>query len=112
MKANEYQVDGTHYQQEGTIQHWDFAASQDFDYFQGQITKYVTRWKKKNGLKDLEKARHFIEKYIETVKQKIDYNPIGRETKGTCVAPPTPVGKTEQQHPFGYFSGDEIGRNI
>lgn len=70
-KANDYQVDGTHYQQKGTIQHWDYAASNNFDYFQGQITKYVTRWKKKNGLKDLEKARHFIEKYIEVEKVKI-----------------------------------------
>ena len=33
----------------------------------GQITKYVTRWKKKNGLPDLLKAQHFLQKYIEIV---------------------------------------------
>jgi hypothetical protein len=62
-KSNTRQVGGSHYQAE--IQHWDFAASQGFDYFQGQITKYVTRWKKKGGLDDLHKAAHFLQKYIE-----------------------------------------------
>jgi hypothetical protein len=62
-RANASQVGGNHYANQ--IQHWDFAASQEFDYFQGQITKYVTRWKKKGGLEDLEKARHFLNKYIE-----------------------------------------------
>jgi hypothetical protein len=72
MKANDRQVSGNHYRKNGSeIQHWDFAASQNFDYFQGQVTKYVTRWKDKNGIADLEKAKHFLEKYIEveTAKQ-------------------------------------------
>jgi hypothetical protein len=40
----------------------------DLDYFQAQITKYVMRWDKKNGLQDLEKAQHFLEKYIEEIQ--------------------------------------------
>lgn len=66
-EANKYQVGGDHYQKMG-IQHWDFAASNHFDYFQGAITKYVSRWKNKNGVQDLEKALHFLQKYIEVVK--------------------------------------------
>lgn len=67
-KANvKAQVGGQHYR-EAAVQHWDFAALQQLDYFQGQITKYVVRWKKKNGLQDLEKALHFLEKYIEVHK--------------------------------------------
>ena len=62
-KANERQVGGEHYK--SPIQHWDYVAANDLDYFQAQITKYVTRWKKKNGLQDLQKARHFLDKYIE-----------------------------------------------
>ena len=69
MTANEKQVGGEHYK--SAIQHWDYAASHEFDYFQGQITKYVTRWKKKNGLQDLEKALHFLEKYIELQRTKL-----------------------------------------
>lgn len=64
--ANDRQVGGTHYRSD--IQHWDFVVANNLDYFQGQITKYVTRWRNKNGLNDLEKARHFLDKYIELVK--------------------------------------------
>jgi hypothetical protein len=66
MSANDKQVAGTHYR--SGIQHWDYVVANDLDYFQGQITKYVTRWKKKNGVADLLKAQHFLEKYIEIVR--------------------------------------------
>jgi hypothetical protein len=62
--ANERQVGGDHYKTGGE-EHWDRVARLRLDYFQGQITKYVERWKKKNGLEDLKKARHFLDKYIE-----------------------------------------------
>ncbi len=68
--ANTKQVAGTHYR--STIQHWDYVVANDLDYFQGQITKYVTRWKRKNGLDDLLKAQHFLEKYIEVIRARID----------------------------------------
>ncbi len=68
MSANEKQVAGNHYR--SSIQHWDYVVANDLDYFQAQITKYVTRWKKKNGLVDLEKAKHFLEKYIELQQPK------------------------------------------
>lgn len=67
MSANDRQVGGSHYGG-GTQQHWDMVVQHDLDYFQGQITKYVMRWKAKNGLQDLEKAQHFLEKYIEEIK--------------------------------------------
>lgn len=34
-------------------------------YMEAQIIKYVTRWRKKNGMQDLEKAKHFLEKLME-----------------------------------------------
>lgn len=64
--ANSRQVAGNHYRSK--IQHWDFVVANDLDYFQGQITKYVVRWKKKNGLADLLKAQHFLQKYIEVAQ--------------------------------------------
>lgn len=64
--ANERQVGGRHYQT--PIQHWDYVVANNLDYFQGQITKYVTRWRNKGGIQDLEKARHFLDKYIELAK--------------------------------------------
>tara|TARA_R110000868_G_scaffold114309_4_gene306301 strand:- start:205 stop:492 length:288 start_codon:yes stop_codon:yes gene_type:complete len=71
--ANARQVGGTHYR--SGIQHWDYVIANELDYFQGQITKYVTRWKKKNGVDDLLKAQHFLEKYIATVQQCDDGEP-------------------------------------
>jgi hypothetical protein len=75
MSANDKQVGGSHYK--SSIQHWDYVVANDLDYFQAQITKYVTRWKKKNGLVDLEKGLHFLEKYIEIAKSKEAEQPLG-----------------------------------
>jgi len=63
------QIGGKHYKGAGeAMQHWNIVAAHNLDYFQGQITKYVMRWKFKNGIEDLEKAKHFLEKYIELAK--------------------------------------------
>jgi len=67
MAANDIQVGGDHYKIGGE-EHWDRVYRLQLDYFQGQITKYVERWKDKNGLQDLKKARHFLDKYIELLE--------------------------------------------
>lgn len=63
--ANAVQVGGSHYKTNHGLQHWDMVNMFNLDYFQGQITKYVFRWKSKNGLQDLQKAAHFLQKYME-----------------------------------------------
>jgi len=61
------QVGGAHYKDVPTeLQHWNYVIAHNLGYFEGQITKYVTRWRKKNGLEDLKKARHFLDKLIES----------------------------------------------
>ena len=62
--ANDHQVGGAHYR--SPIQHWDFVLANDIPYLEAQIIKYVYRWRKKGGLQDLEKARHFLEKLIQS----------------------------------------------
>jgi len=69
-KVNDKQVGGDHYKCKGKTEHWDFAAEHNYDYFQGAITKYVHRWRNKGGIQDLEKALHYLEKYIEVEKDK------------------------------------------
>lgn len=64
MKVNDKQVAGAHYQK-GSIQHWDLMDEIDVGYLEGCATKYLTRWRDKNGLQDLLKAQHYIEKRIE-----------------------------------------------
>lgn len=66
MTANDTQVAGTHYRT--PYQHWDLAADLFLGYFEGQISKYVTRHRVKKGKEDLEKALHFAQKLLEMVR--------------------------------------------
>lgn len=66
-EANKRQVGGDHYRK-NVLEHWDIVALTGLDYYQGNITKYVMRWRDKGGIQDLEKARHYLEKYIELEK--------------------------------------------
>lgn len=68
-KESKTQVGGDHYKKCG-IQPWDYTIANDLDYFQGSIVKYVTRWKDKGWTQDLHKARHFLDKYIETMEER------------------------------------------
>ena len=47
------------------IEMWDYAHSHKLDFFEGNIVKYVTRWKDKNGIEDLLKAQQYLTKLIE-----------------------------------------------
>ncbi len=94
MSANDKQVGGGHYGG-GKVQHWDFVWAEELDYFQGQITKYIIRWKKKNGLQDLKKAQHFLDKYIELVEADLEGRIRKAEAAGLGVGigadPPGPL---------------------
>jgi hypothetical protein len=64
MSANEIQVAGSHYKTKA-IQPWDYIAANELGYFEGNIVKYVSRWRNKGGVEDLRKAKHYLEKLIE-----------------------------------------------
>lgn len=64
MKANDIQVAGNHYKDK-SIQPWDYIAANEIGYFEGNVIKYVSRWKEKGGLNDLLKAQHYLTKLIE-----------------------------------------------
>jgi hypothetical protein len=64
MNANEIQVAGSHYKTKA-IQPWDYIAANELGYFEGNIVKYVSRWRNKGGVEDLRKAKHYLEKLIE-----------------------------------------------
>jgi hypothetical protein len=68
-RANEQQVGGRHYK-DNPIQPWDYIMSNNIGYMEGNIIKYVSRYKEKNGLEDLKKARHYLDKLIETIEQR------------------------------------------
>ena len=57
------QVGGDHYK-DNTIQVWDAIHDWGLGYFSGNVIKYVARHQKKNGVEDLKKARHYLDKLI------------------------------------------------
>jgi hypothetical protein len=64
IRANAQQVGGAHYAVKA-IQPWDFIIANNLGYLEGNIVKYITRWKDKGGVEDLKKARHYLDKLIE-----------------------------------------------
>lgn len=63
--ANARQVGGDHYKTASNIQHWDLVEDHGLGYLEGCATKYLSRWRKKNGVQDLEKALHYTDKLLE-----------------------------------------------
>ena len=62
--ALDVQVAGTHYK-DLKIQPIEYNHANAIPFAEGNVIKYVTRWRTKGGIKDLEKAKHFIELLIE-----------------------------------------------
>jgi len=72
-KATEDQVGGNHYKSM-RIQPVEFCYWNNIPYLEGNVIKYVTRHKFKNGVEDINKAIH----YLELIKE-LEY---GEEEKG------------------------------
>ena len=49
----------------GGIEPIDFITANNMDFCSGNIIKYVTRHKYKNGLEDLKKAQFYLNRLIE-----------------------------------------------
>lgn len=68
IEALNYQEGGTHYKKYA-IQPIEYIHANKLDFFQGSVVKYITRFRDKNGLEDLKKAKHFIDLLIN-----LEYN--------------------------------------
>jgi len=58
------QVGGGHYMSL-KIQPVEYIHANNLGFCEGNVVKYITRWREKNGIADLEKAKHYIELLIE-----------------------------------------------
>lgn len=68
MSALGDQVGGDHYK--GLkIQPVQYIMANKLNYCAGNVIKYVTRYKQKGGIIDLEKAKHYIDLLIEQEAQ-------------------------------------------
>ncbi len=62
--ALDKQVGGDHYKRL-PIQPIEFIHANDIPFCEGNAIKYLCRWRNKNGIADLEKAKHYIDLLIE-----------------------------------------------
>jgi len=58
------QEGGSHYK-DRAIQPIEFILANDLSFCEGNIIKYIARWRFKGGIADLKKAKHYIEFLIE-----------------------------------------------
>lgn len=64
MSALDVQTGGSHYK-DLKIQPVEYIHANGLGFCEGSVIKYITRWRAKNGIEDLKKARHFIDLLIE-----------------------------------------------
>ena len=76
--ANAIQHGGSHYKQFEELQPWDVITKWNLGYLDGTALKYIARWRHKNGIEDLKKAIHFLQKTIEEEEKK--QNEFNRNT--------------------------------
>jgi UDP-3-O-acyl-N-acetylglucosamine deacetylase len=68
MVALSKQIGGGHYK-DLVIQPVEYIHKNEIPFIEGSVIKYVTRWRSKGGIQDLQKAVHFIEMLIEMEKE-------------------------------------------
>lgn len=64
LTAMTEQVGGGHYM-DMAIQPTQFIMANGIPFAEGNVIKYVCRWRKKGGVADLKKARHYLDMLIE-----------------------------------------------
>ena len=72
MSALDEQEGGNHYKGLA-IQPVEYIHRNGIGYIEGNVIKYVSRWRSKNGIADLKKARHYIDLLIELEGKKDEF---------------------------------------
>jgi hypothetical protein len=49
-----------------------FCMEHNLSFCEGNIVKYVTRWKQKNGIEDLEKAQQYLNRVIDDTRKRLE----------------------------------------
>ena len=87
MKALETQIGGNHYK-DMALQPLEFIMANNLPYCEANCIKYLCRYKSKNGLQDLLKAKHYLDILIEH-EQRTDKSGNSKEGSGVETTLPT-----------------------
>jgi len=82
VSALDKQVSGNHYKDKG-IQPIIYIHANNLGFCEGNVVKYVTRWKDKGGKADLEKAIHYLQLLIQLETEQ-------SRTDGVSITPAKP----------------------
>jgi hypothetical protein len=63
------QAGGSHYK-DRAIQPIEYIHANGLPFIEGSIVKYITRWRDKGGVQDLEKIKHYVDLLIELEQRK------------------------------------------
>ena len=61
-------TDPEHYHLE--IEPWDFIHANKLSFAEGNVIKYICRWREKGGVEDLKKAKQYIDMLIGKEKHR------------------------------------------
>ena len=65
------------------IQPVEYILRNGLGFCEGNVVKYISRWKMKNGKEDLLKARHYIDILLESI-DNLDY-PQNETINWNCI---------------------------
>ena len=66
------------YYKRGNIEVTDFIIDQSMSFLEGNVVKYLVRYKEKSGIEDLRKARWYLEKLIQEQVKHGENNKLRR----------------------------------
>lgn len=82
VSALDLQIGGSHYK-DMAIQPMEYSMANKLDACQHTAIKYITRFREKGGVQDLEKAKHVIDMLIEFETREVrDLEDMCRAGKG------------------------------
>jgi hypothetical protein len=74
MESLKTQIGGDHYKTMA-IQPVEYIIANQLGFVEGAVVKYVSRWRAKNGVDDLRKARHLLDIMIESEEKLTSEQP-------------------------------------
>lgn len=60
-----------YYDGKNGMQPYDVIDAFGLDFYEGNVVKYLVRWRKKGGVEDLRKARTYIDEVIKRAEERI-----------------------------------------
>ena len=83
LSAFDTQVGGDHYKKQvATMQPWAIIDAWGLDFYAGNVLKYILRHQYKDGVEDLKKARHYLDRMLEKAEEQTVFDALKKRNAG------------------------------